>query len=193
MAKVKELSEAKIRPIIEEMGYELVDVEYKKPKVAAPLLVNLFASSTGRYEGNAVGAIELNDRLSTALFLNYYNEEQGHDKNEDTFLDMPKMQAFSAMNRWHYQTSKFVSQSGIKILADRRTSGQTSKTMHGFRSWRDRPSDLASKTMRDTADADDLMLMPAANWSNRRWRCSTTSTTWFRCTRATLTLFIAPI
>lgn len=116
-------------------GYESVtgqiDVEYKKPKVADPLLVNLFASSTGRYEGNAVGAIELNDRLSTALFLNYYNEEQGHDKNEDTFLDMPKMQAFSAMNRWHYQTSKFVSQSGIKILADRRTSGQTSKTMHG--------------------------------------------------------------
>lgn len=30
MAKVKELSETKIRPIIEGMGYELVDVEYKK-------------------------------------------------------------------------------------------------------------------------------------------------------------------
>lgn len=30
MAKVKEISEAKIRPVIEEMGYELVDVEYKK-------------------------------------------------------------------------------------------------------------------------------------------------------------------
>ena len=30
MAKVKEISEAKLRPIIEEMGYELVEVEYKK-------------------------------------------------------------------------------------------------------------------------------------------------------------------
>ena len=30
MAKVKEISEAKLRPVIEEMGYELVDVEYKK-------------------------------------------------------------------------------------------------------------------------------------------------------------------
>ncbi len=30
MAKVKEISEAKVRPIIEGMGYELVDVEYKK-------------------------------------------------------------------------------------------------------------------------------------------------------------------
>ena len=49
--------------------------------------------------------------------------------------------------------------SGIRILG---SVVSASKTMHGFRSWRDRPSDLASKTMRDTADADDLMLMPAA-------------------------------
>lgn len=115
-------------------GYESVtgqiDVEYKKPKVADPLLVNLFVNSTGRYEGNAVGAVELNDRLSTALFLNYYNEERTHDKNKDMFLDMPEMQSFSVMNRWHYQTPRFVSQSGIKVLADRRTSGQTSHTLH---------------------------------------------------------------
>lgn len=111
-------------------GYESVtgqiDVEYKKPKVADPLFVNLFASTVGRYEGNVVGALELNDQLSTALFLNYYNEEQSHDKNGDTFLDTPKMQSFSVMNRWHYQTPDFVSQSGIKVLTDRRVSGQTS-------------------------------------------------------------------
>lgn len=116
-------------------GYESVtgqiNVEYKKPKIADPLLVNLFASSTGRYEGNAVSAIELNDRLSTALFVNYYNEEQSHDKNGDTFLDMPKMQSFSAMNRWHYQTPDFVSQTGIKVSVDRRTSGQTAHTLYG--------------------------------------------------------------
>ena len=60
-------------------GYESLTgqiiVEYKKPKIADPLFVNLFASTAGRYEGNAVGAIELNDHLSTGLFLNYYNEE----------------------------------------------------------------------------------------------------------------------
>lgn len=106
-----------------------IDVEYKKPKVADPLLVNLFASSAGRYEGNVVGALELNDYLSTALFVNYYNEEQSHDKNKDTFLDMPQMQSFSLMNRWHYQTSRFVSQSGVKVLTDNRTSGQTAHTL----------------------------------------------------------------
>jgi outer membrane receptor for ferrienterochelin and colicin len=108
-----------------------IDVEYKKPKIADPLLINLFASDVGRYEGNAVGAIELNDRLSTALFVNYYSEEQSHDKNEDTFLDMPKMHSFSAMNRWHYQTPSFVSQTGFKILTDARTSGQTAHTLKG--------------------------------------------------------------
>lgn len=114
-------------------GYESVtgqiNVEYKKPKVTDPLFVNLFASSEGRYEGNAIGAIELNDKLSTALFLNYYNEEQTHDSNGDTFLDMPRKHSFSAMNRWHYQTANFISQSGAKVLTESRTSGQTHHTM----------------------------------------------------------------
>ncbi len=106
-----------------------INVEYKKPKIADPLFVNLFASDAGRYEGNAVGAVEINDNLSTALFLNYYNEEKSYDKNHDSFLDMPEMHSFSVMNRWHYQTPKFVSQSGVKFLTDKRTSGQTHHTM----------------------------------------------------------------
>lgn len=106
-----------------------INVEYKKPPVADPLLINLFASDAGRYEGNVVGALELNDRLSTALMLNYYNEEQSHDDNGDTFLDMPRMHSFSAMNRWHYQTPGFVSQSGVKVIVDSRRSGQTSHSM----------------------------------------------------------------
>ena len=38
--------------------------------------------------------------------------------------------------------------------------------MHGFRSWRDRPSDLAAKSMRDAAEVDDLLLVPAAGNGN---------------------------
>ena len=114
-------------------GYESVtgqiNVEYKKPKIADPLLINLFASSTGRYEGNLVGAYELNERLSTAVFADYYNEQQTHDKDNDGFLDMPRMQAASVMNRWHYQTPDFVSQSGVKYLFDKRRSGQSGKSL----------------------------------------------------------------
>lgn len=116
-------------------GYESVtgqiNVEYKKPKIADPLFVNVFASSAGRYEGNVVGAVELNSRLSTALFLNYYNERQEHDRNGDSFLDMPETEAFNIMNRWHYQTAKYVSQTGVKYIHDRRNSGQTAHTLHG--------------------------------------------------------------
>ena len=53
--------------------------------------------------------------------------------------------------------------SGIRILG---TVVSASKTMHGFRSWRDRPSDLAAKSMRDAAEVDDLLLVPAAGNGN---------------------------
>jgi len=114
-------------------GYESVtgqiNIEYKKPKTADPLSLNVFASDAGRYEANADGAIELNDKLSTGLFVHYSNEMKSHDDNDDTFLDSPKKHQFNIMNRWHYQTDKFISQSGIKILNDERTSGQTLHTM----------------------------------------------------------------
>jgi len=106
-----------------------INIEYKKPKTADPLSLNVFASDAGRYEANADGAIELNDKLSTGLLLHYSNEQSSHDKNDDTFLDMPKKHQFNVMNRWHYQTDKFISQSGVKILNDERTSGQNSHTM----------------------------------------------------------------
>lgn len=53
--------------------------------------------------------------------------------------------------------------SGIRILG---TVVSASKTMHGFRSWRDRPSDLAAKSMRDAAEVDDLLLVPAVGNGN---------------------------
>ena len=53
--------------------------------------------------------------------------------------------------------------SGIRILG---CIVNASRTMHGFRSWRDRPSDLAAKSMRDAAEVDDLLLVPAAGNGN---------------------------
>jgi len=107
-----------------------INIEYKKPKTADPLSLNFFAGDAGRYEANADGAIELNDKLSTGLLLHYSNEEKSHDKNKDTFLDMPKKHQFNIMNRWHYQTDNFISQSGVRFLNDYRRSGQT---MHSLK------------------------------------------------------------
>lgn len=41
MAKVKEICEAKIRPIVEEMGYELVDVSYEKENGGMSLIFTI--------------------------------------------------------------------------------------------------------------------------------------------------------
>src|SRR5699024_5092459 len=48
--------------------------------------------------------------------------------------------------------------SGIRILG---SVVSASKTMHSFRSWRERPADLASKSMRDEAEESNLLLVPA--------------------------------
>ncbi|PXV68041.1 outer membrane receptor protein involved in Fe transport [Dysgonomonas alginatilytica] len=106
-----------------------VNVDYKKPTTADPLSLNLFLGDVGRVEGNADAAIIVNENLSTGLFLHYSNEKRSHDANNDGFLDMPKKHQFNIMNRWHYQTGKFISQTGVKFLNDERISGQDHHTI----------------------------------------------------------------
>lgn len=108
-----------------------INIEYKKPQQADPLSINAFVGDDGRVEGNVDGAFALTDKLYTGILAHYSREGAEHDKNGDTFLDMPKKQQFNVMNRWHYQTEKFISQSGIKYVNDERTSGQTSHTIPG--------------------------------------------------------------
>lgn len=114
-------------------GYESLtgqmNVEYKKPADSDPLSLNVFASDAGRYEANADVAIILNSKLSTGVLVHYSNENETHDSNDDTFLDMPKKHQFNIMNRWHYESGNYTSQYGIKFLQDYRTSGQTNHTV----------------------------------------------------------------
>lgn len=114
-------------------GYESItgqiNVDYKKPITADPLSLNVFLDQAGRIEGNADAAIVLNEKLSTGLFAHYSTEQAEHDKNNDSFLDTPKKTQLNLMNRWHYATDRFISQSGVKYLHDERTSGQTSHTL----------------------------------------------------------------
>jgi len=114
-------------------GYESLtgqmNVEYKKPQKSDLLSLNLFASATGRYEGNADAAFILNDKLSTGVFLHYSTEQTEHDNNDDTFLDMPKKNQFNIMNRWQYASGKYLSQFGARFVRDYRTSGQTHRTL----------------------------------------------------------------
>lgn len=114
-------------------GYESisgqVDVEYKKPAEADPLSLNVFFSDASRFEANADGAIKVSDKLYTGVFAHYSQEKKEHDDNNDTFLDMPKRHQLNLMNRWHYQSDNFISQTGVKFVNDDRLSGQTMHTL----------------------------------------------------------------
>lgn len=112
-------------------GYEAVagqiNVEYKKPDVSDPLTVNLFGSDNGRMEGNIDGNIQLNQHLSTGLFLHYSNDKFTHDANKDGFLDRPLLEQVNVMNRWTYNKGNLHSELGVKYINEKRESGQ----MHG--------------------------------------------------------------
>lgn len=111
-------------------GYEAlagqINVEYKKPQTMDKFSLNLFANDARRIEANADASIHFNDNLSTAFFAHYSNDTQGHDRNEDGFLDYPKTEQFNLMNRWSHQSGKYVAQYGVKYIHEDREGGQIS-------------------------------------------------------------------
>lgn len=118
-------------------GYEAItgqiNVEFKKPQLpeADWLAVNLFASSTERYEANADATVKLSRRWSTSLLAHYENETKAHDSNGDGFADIPRVEQYNLWNRWAYMGDRYVFQAGIKVLAEERNSGQVAHgSMH---------------------------------------------------------------
>ncbi|HPS63013.1 MAG TPA: TonB-dependent receptor [Bacteroidales bacterium] len=117
-------------------GYESVtgqiNVEYKKPENGNKLFVNLYGNSNLRLEGNADGAVKINDRLSTSLLVHAATFRNKFDRNNtdsagrhDGFLDAPLVTTLTAMNRWDYiLTNHWVSRFGIKYLHEDRDGGQ---------------------------------------------------------------------
>ena len=115
-------------------GYEAlagqINVEYKKPFTADILSVNLFASDAGRYEVNSDVAWQVNEQVSTGLFVHYSKDGTQHDANGDGFLDMPLKEQVNLMNRWQHRLGNYVSQYGIRYLMEDRTGGQATGHHH---------------------------------------------------------------
>ena len=112
-------------------GYEAlagqINVEYKKPFLSDILSVNLFTSDAGRYEANSDVAWQLNEQVSTGLFVHYSKDGTQHDANNDGFLDMPLKEQINLMNRWQHRAGNYVSQYGIRYLQEDRNGGQATK------------------------------------------------------------------
>lgn len=111
-------------------GYESItgqiNTEYKKPDNSEPLFVNLYTNNYGKLEGNIYSAFKLNDKLSGMLLLHAEDFSNEVDKNDDSFLDQPKMNQINLFNRWKYDDNHIHAQLGIKILNEERIGGQLS-------------------------------------------------------------------
>ncbi len=108
-------------------GYESmtgqINLEFLKPSEEA-LFLDIFANHQSRVEGNAIWAQPINDRWSTALFVNATSQKKVIDNNDDGFLDMPLRTGVNLMNRWKY-TGDFVrSQLMLRYVQEERISGQ---------------------------------------------------------------------
>lgn len=112
-------------------GYESVagqiNVEWKKPfdDKEEKWYVNLYQSGQGRSEGNLVHRRQLNENLSTNIFLHARSQWLKTDENKDGFLDQPLDRQFVGANRWFwFGPNGWEIQGGIKLVDVSNTGGQ---------------------------------------------------------------------
>ncbi len=109
-------------------GYESitgqVNTEYKKPDNSEFLFVNLYGNSYGKIEGNAYSAVKLSEQLSTMVLTHAEQFDAKIDRNDDSFLDQPKVKQINVFNRWKYDGKHIHAQFGVKLLGEERKGGQ---------------------------------------------------------------------
>jgi len=112
-------------------GYESVagqiNVEWKKPfeEKDEKWLLNLYQSSQGRSEANIIHRQEINEHLSTNIFLHGRTQWLKQDQNNDGFLDQPLDKQFVGANRWFWFGPKgWEVQGGVKAVYTENTGGQ---------------------------------------------------------------------
>ncbi|MDE6265780.1 MAG: TonB-dependent receptor [Muribaculaceae bacterium] len=117
-------------------GYESItgqiDIEYLKPQSEEQFNANLYGDSKAKIEANADGNIHITDKLSTALMLHYEDALADHDENKDGFSDAPRIRQVNALNRWAYFSPRYIMQTSINLIDERRKSGVSDHTIHSL-------------------------------------------------------------
>jgi outer membrane receptor protein involved in Fe transport len=109
-------------------GYESIsgglNVELQKPDASDKLFVNTYVNNWGRGELNVHWSKKISDKWSVGILSHGSSLSQSVDKNGDTFLDLPKYNQINVLNRWKYQSEKWMAQFGVKVLNENRLGGQ---------------------------------------------------------------------
>jgi outer membrane receptor for ferrienterochelin and colicin len=111
-------------------GYESIagqiNVELKKPEKSEQLYANAYVNDFGKTDLNLNLSKKIGSKWSTALLLHDdFINNATVDFNGDGFRDLPTGNQFSLVNRWKFEDGKgFITQFGVKVLADRKTGGE---------------------------------------------------------------------
>jgi outer membrane receptor for ferrienterochelin and colicin len=121
-------------------GYEsmtgAINMELVKPDTSEVYFLNMYGNSQGRFEVNQQAAHKFNGKLSTALFTHYSQQVSRLDGNKDGFMDLPLFNLVNVLNRWKYETDKWMVQWGGGYLREQRVAGQMNfeeKTSNRYR------------------------------------------------------------
>lgn len=110
-------------------GYESVtgqiNIEFLKPQVGRSFHANAYLNQHLEHEVNLDANTHFpNDRWSVALLGHYNGYSDGHDANNDGFMDKAMNRQFNVMNRWAYFSPRYIMQAQIKGLWERRMGGE---------------------------------------------------------------------
>ncbi len=117
-------------------GYESmtgqINVEVKKPADEDKLLLNGYFNESTRAELNLFSRAKLSPMLSTAFLGHYSARPTEHDRNNDSFMDMPTGSLLTLANKWDYHNNKsgVEGQLNVQWLQDRKEGGQTDHQEH---------------------------------------------------------------
>ena len=113
-------------------GYESItgqiNVEYRKPQLSKPMLINMFLNQDMRFEFNLVAAsiLKKDPRWSSLTAAHTYQNHWIRDMNHDHFIDNPLINQNNLMHRWSFNSGKrFMMVALINATFENRKSGQT--------------------------------------------------------------------
>ena len=109
-------------------GYESttgqINIQYKEPLDKEKMHFYTYANQDGKVESNLGYAFKLSEKWGTLILAHGGTHFAKSDMNNDGFLDRPKTNIASFMNRWQYHGDKVDAKFGISVLKEKHDGGQ---------------------------------------------------------------------
>ncbi len=110
-------------------GYEgmsgQINLEFKKPNLEEPLILNGYLNQMGRSEFNAIVSRRISSRWISTILLHGNRMDGSPDINKDGFLDLPRGFQVNGLARFFYNDGQGMSaQINVRRVRDRRMGGQ---------------------------------------------------------------------